>query len=96
NISNHLLPESDPKSDAENKDENLVYEMEDLEKLIATNFLNCKENEYIKFSSIIKLNDKFIEEALSNKYNQYNNNEQSFHFIVNALLVLIKTGSQYY
>ncbi|CAG8802567.1 6964_t:CDS:1, partial [Cetraspora pellucida] len=38
NISNHLLPESNPKLDAENKDEDLVYEIENLKELIATNF----------------------------------------------------------
>ncbi|CAG8643393.1 7508_t:CDS:1, partial [Cetraspora pellucida] len=91
NTLNHLLPEGDPKSDAKNNNKGLVYEIKDLEELIATNFLNCEENKYIKFLFIIELNDEFIKEALLNKYNQNNNNEQSFYFIVNALFVFIET-----
>ncbi|CAG8652350.1 14718_t:CDS:1, partial [Racocetra fulgida] len=69
---NYPLSENDPESsfllDAENdNDKELVYEIKDLKELVAMNFLNCEESKYIKFLVIIKLNNKFIEKALSNE-----------------------------
>ncbi|CAG8510508.1 9024_t:CDS:1, partial [Cetraspora pellucida] len=59
----------------------LIFKINDLEELIVAYFLNKEENENIDFFAIIELNDKLIEEALTNKTNQNNVYDKNFHII---------------
>ncbi|CAG8622337.1 25532_t:CDS:1, partial [Dentiscutata erythropus] len=66
--SSYLQPESNLDSGLlttiKDDNEDLIYELEDLEELVSTHFSN---NEHVEFSAIIELSNKFIEETLSNE-----------------------------
>ncbi|CAG8447719.1 3090_t:CDS:2 [Dentiscutata erythropus] len=72
----YLLLESTPDSTPSEEDESLIYKMGDVKELVAAYFLDNDENECVKFSAVIELNNQFIEEALSSEKEQ--NNGQSF------------------
>ena len=83
------------ENDGEN--EELIYDLGDLEELVALRFQgeDGEENDHVQFSVMIELNDELVEMPL-NEMDQNNISNDVFHRIVNTLIILIEAGSKYY
>ncbi|CAG8692422.1 364_t:CDS:1, partial [Ambispora leptoticha] len=73
--------------------EELIYELDDLEELVALHFQDDEENNHTDFSAIIELNHEFIEKTLSNEMDQNKISKDSFHHIIDILLISIEAES---
>ncbi|CAG8609292.1 13436_t:CDS:2 [Cetraspora pellucida] len=81
-------------NDKENEDK-FIYDVCDLEEIIACKFRDNEEKEDpVKFSAIVEIEKELInDEILSLKFK---NKKQNLHNIINALLIPLQEGSGYY
>jgi len=101
NTTSYEPPASDDDSNqlivSDRENEELIYELGDLEELVAVHFQQeeGEEDNHVQFSVLIELSDELVEMPL-HEIDQNNINQDTFHRIVNTLVVLIEAGSKYY
>jgi hypothetical protein len=101
NTTSYESPASDDDSnqliESDRENEELIYELGDLEELVAVHFQEeeGEEHSHVQFSVTIELSDELVEMSL-HEIDQNNISQNTFHRIVNTLVILIEAGSKYY